>query len=111
MAAPWLPMAGKRNGWNPRDFPEIHAARTIVATLAIPRLPTPMAMRAPGFSAEPNPKQPTHARRYPGYRSAGDRGNAGERSAGEENPYLRWYRTGFAKCAFPFPHLLLFLDN
>ena len=47
---------GRENkGRMPRDFQYSATERTMVAMLAMPRLPTPMAMRDPGFRFAPKP--------------------------------------------------------
>src|SRR5713101_8165845 len=43
-------MAGKINGFAPFDFQKSTTERTIVAILVMPRLPTPIATRAPGLA-------------------------------------------------------------
>src|SRR5579864_328600 len=46
-------MAGKMKGSKPRDFQKSTTERTMTARLAMPRLPTPMAMRDPGLRFAP----------------------------------------------------------
>jgi hypothetical protein len=54
VAAPWLPIAGKMNGFIPCDFQYSTTDRTMVAMLVIPRLPTPIATREPGLNRDAN---------------------------------------------------------
>src|ERR1700683_3993315 len=52
-------MAGKMKGLYPASFQYATALRTMVAILAIPRLPTPMAIRPPFLGIELNSEEPS----------------------------------------------------
>ena len=56
-SAGWLPHGGEYERGNiARDFQYSTTALTMVAMFAMPRLPTPSATRAPGWSFDPKPE-------------------------------------------------------